>query len=315
MAGLIVPVKVLVADKSKRKGSGMFDVVQVTLGIQDDVAAMKRKLASEENFACDPADVQLIMGGKLLPNDYQLQQWNSSAATLSERPALYTFVKRSANEASRKGQNAGAGIVRSTSASEQPLRQYDAATENRFVELMRENRKLVKEVEGDGNCMFRSIADQVYSDEGMHPFIRDMCMDHLERNREYFSQFIVTETESFEEYVQRKRKDKCFGNHLELQVFAEIFSRPIEIYESSQPDAKPRVEVGRPTEDGQNNSTTDVRPIRLSYHNGNHYNSVEDMDNANYLDALGLPGQQGGIEKQNVEAAIERVAIIMLRAL
>eukprot|EP01052_Picozoa_sp_SAG31_P032162 SAG31_NODE_3497_length_4195_cov_5.065430_6_plen_68_part_00 len=66
-------------------------------------------------------------------------------------------------------------------------------------------------------------------------------MDHLERERDYFAQFVgeravtkssvqdwqlkcvfppftVTEDETFDEYVQRKRKDKCFGNHIELQV-------------------------------------------------------------------------------------------------
>jgi hypothetical protein len=46
--------------------------------------------------------------------------------------------------------------------------EYDAAKEYNFVEKMREQRKHVKLVEGDGNCMFRSIADQVYGDEEMY---------------------------------------------------------------------------------------------------------------------------------------------------
>eukprot|EP01052_Picozoa_sp_SAG31_P032160 SAG31_NODE_3497_length_4195_cov_5.065430_4_plen_157_part_00 len=34
---------------------------------------------------------QLIMGGKLLPNDYQLKEWSEQP----ERPALYSFVRAS----------------------------------------------------------------------------------------------------------------------------------------------------------------------------------------------------------------------------
>lgn len=48
------------------------------------------------------------------------------------------------------------------------------------------------------------------------------------------------------------------------------------------------------------------RPIRLSYHNGNHYNSIDDLDHSNYLDALGVPGQRGGVEKKNVDTALAR---------
>ncbi len=47
-------------------------------------------------------------------------------------------------------------------------------------------------------------------------------------------------------------------------------------------------------------------PIRLSYHNGNHYNSIDDLDHSNYLDALGVPGQHGGVEKTNVDTALAR---------
>ena len=37
----------------------MFDVIQITVGMQDTVAAVKQKLAMVDKFACDPADVQV----------------------------------------------------------------------------------------------------------------------------------------------------------------------------------------------------------------------------------------------------------------
>ena len=135
---------------------------------------------------------------------------------------------------------------------DQPSQQYDTAAEKRFVELMRTNRKLVKEVPSAGRSLpscrmpervplhwIKLVAHcrskemeiacsaalptrsahaactparhstacasarhamhktdtaatyaQVYSDEEMHPFIRDMCMDHLESERDYFAEFV-----------------------------------------------------------------------------------------------------------------------------
>jgi hypothetical protein len=36
--------------------------------------------------------------------------------------------------------------------------------------------------------------------------------------------------EDFTEYVRRKKRDKVFGNHLEIQAISEIYNRPIEVY-------------------------------------------------------------------------------------
>ena len=125
-----------------------------------------------------------------------------------------------------------------------------------------------------------------------------------------------------------------------VQAFAELYCRKIEVYNSSQPDAAPQDYmwhgVGGATDatggEGSTNSggtgnassagaatpsaapfaeaaaQSTPRPIRLSYHNGNHYNSVEDLDHTTYLDALGLPGQSGGVEKQNISGAPPELA-------
>jgi hypothetical protein len=72
-----------------------------------------------------------------------------------------------------------------------------------------------------------SAADQVYGDENMQDEVRRLCMQYMEQERDYFSQFV---TEGFSDYIARKRQDGTFGNHLELQAISEMFSRPIEIF-------------------------------------------------------------------------------------
>jgi len=79
----------------------------------------------------------------------------------------------------------------------------------------------------DGNCLFRSVADQIYGDPEKHELVRNLCMDFMEKERDHYSQFV---TEDIRDYVTRKRKIKCYGNHLELQAIAELYNRPVEIY-------------------------------------------------------------------------------------
>ena len=47
---------------------------------------------------------------------------------------------------------------------------------------------------------------------------------------DYFSQYV---TENFTAYVNRKRNDRCMGNHIEMQAMAEMFNRSIEVYQYS----------------------------------------------------------------------------------
>ena len=42
---------------------------------------------------------------------------------------------------------------------------------------------VVKKAFGDGNCLFRSAAEQIYGDEEMHAVVRKKCMDYLVSNK------------------------------------------------------------------------------------------------------------------------------------
>ncbi|CAA6663748.1 unnamed protein product [Spirodela intermedia] len=142
---------------------------------------------------------------------------------------------------------------------------YDDAERERHFELdiRRSKGYEVKRMLEDGNCLFRAVADQVYGDPEAFDMVRQMCIDYMERERDHFSQFV---TEGFTSYCKRKRRDKVYGNNMEIQALSEMYNRPIHIYSYST----------EPINIFHGGYGTDTPPIRLSYHRGNHYNSVVD---------------------------------------
>lgn len=144
----------------------------------------------------------------------------------------------------------------------------------------------------DGNCLFRAVADQVYGDAEMHGETRQLCIDYMEKERDHFSQFV---TESFSAYCKRKRRDRVFGNDLEIQAMAEMYNRPIHIF----------CYGSEPKNIFQGNYETDLPPIRLSYHRNNHYNSLVDPNRPTVGAGLGFGSLNGvNIDRDQVKAAI-----------
>ncbi len=52
-----------------------------------------------------------------------------------------------------------------------------------------------------------------------------------ESERDHYSGFVAG---NFGEYLAHKRRDKVFGDHLEIQAMAEIYNRPMHIYTASE---------------------------------------------------------------------------------
>lgn len=143
----------------------------------------------------------------------------------------------------------------------------------------------IREQDGDGNCLFRAISLQVYGDPSMHGDVRKQCMDFMERDKEHFSQFVTGEP--FNQYLERKRQDGVHGNNPEIQAISELFNRPIEVFCPENGAA--------PLNIFHAEYKTDDTPIRLSYHDGNHYNAVIDPLVPTAGLGLGLPGLQPGL--------------------
>ncbi|XP_054815577.1 OVARIAN TUMOR DOMAIN-containing deubiquitinating enzyme 6-like [Prosopis cineraria] len=170
----------------------------------------------------------------------------------------------------------------------------DLERERQFeIDIRRAKGYEVKRMVGDGNCLFRSVADQVYGDPELYDLTRQMCMDYMERERDHFSQFI---TEGFMSYCKRKRRDKVYGNNVEIQAMCEMYNRPIHIYSYST----------EPINIFQGSYNTDMPPIRLSYHQGNHYNSLVDPRLLTIGAGLGFSCLRGTtVDKDQVKAAIK----------
>jgi len=64
--------------------------------------------------------------------------------------------------------------------------------------------------------------------------------------------------------VIRKRTLGVYGNNIEIQAMSELFSRRIEVYAYD----------ATPLNICQNHYDPTSKPVRISYHRGNNYNSI-----------------------------------------
>jgi OTU domain-containing protein 3 len=70
---------------------------------------------------------------------------------------------------------------------------------------------------GDGNCLFRSVADQIEGNENNHYFYRTSAIDYMEENQDHFK-FFIEDDRSFEDYIKEMKKDGIWGGNLEIYV-------------------------------------------------------------------------------------------------
>ncbi|KDP39838.1 hypothetical protein JCGZ_04183 [Jatropha curcas] len=144
----------------------------------------------------------------------------------------------------------------------------DLERERQFeIDIRRSKGFEVRRMLGDGNCLFRAVADQVYGDSEAYDLIRQMCIDYM-----------------------------VYGNNVEIQALSEMYNRPIHIYSYST----------EPINIFHGSYNTDTPPIRLSYHHGNHYNSLLDPRRLTIGAGLGFSCLRGtNVDKDQVKAAIK----------
>lgn len=138
-------------------------------------------------------------------------------------------------------------------------------------EVLRKRGYYIRPIEADGNCFFRSVADQLGQPDD-HALLREQCVDHLAAHREEFEPFLDTEEESFDSYIAGMRELKTWAGQLEIQALSRVLGVNVLIRRLNE----------APTEHVLYDE--DHRLIHISYHSGEHYNSVRPLteeENAN----------------------------------
>eukprot|EP00262_Sarcandra_glabra_P016030 TRINITY_DN5079_c0_g1_i2.p1 TRINITY_DN5079_c0_g1~~TRINITY_DN5079_c0_g1_i2.p1 ORF type:complete len:523 (-),score=112.25 TRINITY_DN5079_c0_g1_i2:206-1774(-) len=293
------------ANKEKAGNDGVMDSVSVT----NELSMLRlgeRFCPEEKEGSYVGPSSQIVMGSSypppppIPPPKPSMTNLNSrNVRSSSRRTAGWPVVStRSSPSGSRPSSPRSYGDAEGyNSADEQSPcygSSYDDGEKERQFELdIRRTKGLeVKRMVEDGNCLFRAVADQVYGDTEVYDLARQMCIDYMERERNHFSQFL---TEGFTSYCKRKRRDKVYGNNMEIQALSEMYNRPIHIYSYST----------EPINIFHGSYDTDSPPIRLSYHHGRHYNSLVDPRRSAIGAGLGFSSLHGiNVDKDQVKAAI-----------
>ncbi|KAJ1976536.1 2-oxoglutarate dehydrogenase E1 component [Dimargaris verticillata] len=86
-----------------------------------------------------------------------------------------------------------------------------------------------KDVEGDGNCMFRALSDQHSGDPCNHAKYRQAVCQYMAAHPDDFTPFMEY-GEPFDRYLARMRQSGTFGGNLELVAFARHYQVDIKVY-------------------------------------------------------------------------------------
>ncbi|XP_010490929.1 PREDICTED: OTU domain-containing protein 5-like isoform X1 [Camelina sativa] len=75
-------------------------------------------------------------------------------------------------------------------------------------------------IEGDGNCQFRSLSDQLYRSPEHHNFVREQVVNQLAYNREMYEGYVPM---AFNDYLKAMKRNGEWGDHVTLQAAADWF--------------------------------------------------------------------------------------------
>ena len=116
----------------------------------------------------------------------------------------------------------------------------------------------------DGNCLYRSLGDQLEGRNERHGQIRTKICDYMEKHVDDFAPFIEDD-EKPEDYFPRMRKEGEWGGQPELCAASRCFEVNIVIHQLDAPRLEISYNAKAPT-------------IHLSFHGEAHYNSVRALN-------------------------------------
>ncbi|XP_035697360.1 OTU domain-containing protein 3-like isoform X2 [Branchiostoma floridae] len=149
----------------------------------------------------------------------------------------------------------------------------------------------IRDIPGDGNCLFRALNDQLEGHSNNHLQHRREVVEYIIQHRQDFEPFVEDDV-PFDRHVSELRKHGTYAGNDAIVAFARLHGVNVVIHQLN----KPLFHV-------KGSDRRDAPELHISYHNGDHYCSVRRIaDNsdrpANVKIAPGA-GEERGRHKQN----------------
>ncbi|QCE07923.1 uncharacterized protein LOC114192270 [Vigna unguiculata] len=84
-------------------------------------------------------------------------------------------------------------------------------------------------VQGDGNCQFRSLSDQLYRSPDHHQFVREQIIQQLKSSPDLYSGYVPM---GYSDYLKKMSKSGEWGDHVTLQAAADWYGVKILVITS-----------------------------------------------------------------------------------
>ncbi|NXW55156.1 OTUD3 protein, partial [Eurystomus gularis] len=120
----------------------------------------------------------------------------------------------------------------------------------------------LREVPGDGNCLFRALGDQLEGHSRNHLRHRQETVDYMIKQREDFEPFVEDDV-PFEKHVSNLAKPGTFAGNDAIVAFARNNQMNVVIHQLNAPLWQIR-----------GTDKSDARELHIAYRYGEHYDSV-----------------------------------------
>ena len=151
--------------------------------------------------------------------------------------------------------------------------------EHRFRKQLDSNirgRMRVYLCKGDGNCLFRAVAHQIWQNQERHEEMRKLCCDYAEEHNIGREMYAENDHEGYVNYMNHRRRLGVWGDDPEIRSMESMLDARIEVWNASLEDGgglEPSTIHLSGSLPPSAESPTAIT-IRISLHGNNHYNSV-----------------------------------------
>ena len=92
-----------------------------------------------------------------------------------------------------------------------------------FTNKVMERACTLVDIDGDGNCLFRSISEQIFGNEFMHKSLRKLCVEYMKANEDTLKFYLdVDDDMDFEDYVEHMAEDGAWAGYFELYCLCMV---------------------------------------------------------------------------------------------